>query len=196
MVSEMVPVRGLRFKSVTSREWEDLEKLFGPRGACSGCWCMWWRLTRAEFERQKGDENRHALKALIDSGVVPGILAYFEDHPVGWCSIGPRETYPILEHSRSLKRVDDEAVWSIVCFFVARAFRRRGIMSELIKAAVSHARANGARIIEAYPVDTVNEKYPDIFAYTGLFLTFRDAGFTEVIRRSKSRPIVRFYIDN
>ncbi|MCL5985149.1 MAG: GNAT family N-acetyltransferase [Actinobacteria bacterium] len=191
-----MPAREMLFKPVTPKEWGDLERLFGPRGACGGCWCMWWRLTRAEFEKKKGELNRDALKKLVDSGTAPGILAYLDDQPVGWCSVGPRETYPALERSKKLKRIDYDPAWSIVCFFVAKKFRRQGITSELIKAAVDYARENGAKIVEAYPTDPPNEKYPDIFAYTGFLSTFLNAGFTEVDRRSKSRSIVRFYIDN
>ena len=196
MVSEIISGQGLRFKPVTSSEWGDLEELFGPRGACGGCWCMWWRLTHTDFERQKGDGNRDALKKLVDSGVVPGILAYLDDQPVGWCSVGPREAYSALEHSRIFKRVDNKPVWSIVCFFVAKTFRCQGITSELIGAAVDYARNNSVEVVEAYPVDPADDRYPDIFAYTGFLSAFRKAGFTEVIRRSKSRPIVRLYICN
>ena len=122
------------------------------------------------------------------------MLAYLDDQPVGWCSVGPREAYSALERSRIFKRVDNKPVWSIVCFFVVKTFRCQGITSELIGAAVDYARNNSVEVVEAYPVDPADGRYPDIFAYTGFLSAFRNAGFTEVIRRSKSRPIVRLYL--
>jgi GNAT superfamily N-acetyltransferase len=184
----------LEIHPVTAERWADLEGLFGERGACGGCWCMWWRLKRSEFEGQKGQGNKEALRSIIDSGEVPGIIAYADGQPVGWCAIAPRERYPALERSRTLKRVDEEPVWSVTCFFVARPFRRKGITLALLKAAVEYAKANGAQIIEGYPVEPKQASMPDAFAYTGLVSTFRRAGFVEVLRRSETRPIMRFFV--
>lgn len=181
----------LSFRPVTGAEWEDLVALFGPRGACAGCWCMWWRLTRKEFEQGKKGANRRALKRLVDDGTLPGILAYDGDRPVGWCSVGPRADYPALERSRVLARVDDAPVWSIVCFFVARDARRRGLTHRLITAAVSHARKKGARIVEAYPVAPGPNGMPDVWAWTGLESAFVRAGFREAARRSPRRAVWR-----
>jgi GNAT superfamily N-acetyltransferase len=180
------------FHPLTPERWTDFEKLFGPRGACGGCWCMYWRLPRTQYEEQHGELNRRNIKALVDSGNIPGILAYSGNEPVGWCSIAPREEFPTLGRSRILKPVDDQPVWSIVCFFVARGQRRKGLTVQLLKAAVEYARENGARIIEGYPVEPKDGKAPDVFVYTGLFSAFKQAGFTEVLRRSATRPIMRF----
>jgi len=184
----------LTFHPVTPQSWGDLVTLFGERGAIGGCWCMWWRSKRSDFEKQKGEGNKKALKAIIDAGEIPGILAYAHGRPVGWCSVAPRETFPRLEGSRTLKRVDDHPVWSIVCFFIAKPYRRKGITRELIKAAISYAKERGARIVEAYPVEPKSGKTPDVFAYTGLASAFRKAGFIEVLRRSETRPIMRYII--
>ncbi len=180
------------FYPLTPERWSDFEKLFGPRGACGGCWCMYWRLSRTQFDDQQGELNRRNIKALVDSGNSPGILAYSGDEPVGWCSIAPREEFPTLGRSRILKPIDDQTVWSVVCFFVSRDQRRKGLTIQLLKAAVEYARANGARIIEGYPVEPKDGKSPDAFVYTGLFSAFKQAGFTEVLRRSVTRPIMRF----
>ena len=115
------------FKPLTKDRWSDFEELFGKRGAYGGCWCMWWRLTRKEFEQGQGEGNRQAMHAIVNSGKIPGILAYHKGKPVGWCSVAPREQFGPLERSRILKRIDDRAVWSIVCFFVAKGLRRQGI---------------------------------------------------------------------
>jgi len=181
---------GFSFHPLTSDRWPDLERLFGPRGACAGCWCMWWRLTRPEWNRTKGEGNRKAFRKLVRSGAEPGVLAYADGGPVGWCAIAPREQYPKLSHSRILKPVDDQPVWSVTCFFVARGFRRQGLSTKLLKAAVDFARARGAKIIEGYPHDT-KKPTADPFVYTGLLSAFRQAGFKEVARRSKTRPIMR-----
>ena len=184
----------LAIHAVTSPRWPDLEKLFGPRGACAGCWCMWWKLPRSEFDLLRGDGTRLALKRLVDAGNVPGLLAYVRSEPVGWCALSPREAYPRLERSRVLKRVDNEPVWSVVCFFVARPFRRKGVTVRLLEAAVAHARQHGAAIVEGYPVEPRGTKIPDVFAYTGTISAFRQAGFVEVVRRSATRPIMRRYV--
>lgn len=181
----------LEFHPVTPGRWDDFETLFGERGACGGCWCMWFRLKRSEFEKQKGEDNRLAMKAIVESGEVPGILAYTGSEPVGWCSVAPREAFGVLQRSWVLKPVDDQPVWSIVCFFVAKPYRRRGLMGKLIEAAVAYAAAQGAKIVEAYPVEPKKAETPDVFAYTGLASTFRKAGFVEVARRSETRPIMR-----
>ena len=178
------------FHPLTSDRWRDFETLFGPKG-CGGCWCMWWRLTRSEFERQKGEDNRQAMKALVESGEVPGILAYAEGEPVGWCSVAPREAFGALQRSRILKPVDEQPVWSVVCFFIAKAHRRKGLTVELLKAAVDYAAAHGAKVVEGYPVEPKKADAPDAFMYTGIASAFRRAGFVEVARRSETRPIMR-----
>lgn len=184
------PVK-LEVHPLTPDRWADFEQLFGERGACGGCWCMWWRLKRSEFEKQKGAKNKRTMRKIVASGEVPGILAYAGAEPVGWCAVGPREWYPVLQRSRTLKPVDDQSVWSITCFFVARPYRRRGVSSQLLKAAVAHARMRAARVIEGYPVEPKKGQLPDAFAWIGLPSTFRKAGFVEVLRRSPTRPIMR-----
>ena len=187
-------VSDLEFYPLTVKRWTDFEKLFGKSGACGGCWCMWWRLKRSEFERQKGEENRKAIKRIVDSGEVPGILAYANGQPVAWCSVAPREAYPTLERSRILKRVDEKPVWSIVCFFTAKPFRGKGITLKLLRAAIKCVDKHGGKIVEGYPVEPKGRRMSDAFAYTGLASTFRKAGFVEVARRSERRPIMRYII--
>lgn len=182
------------FHPLTPERWSYLEKLFGPRGACCGCWCMYWRLSHSQFEQQSGELNRTSLKALVDSGKIPGLLAYSGVEPVGWCSIAPRQEFSTLERSRTLKPVDDQPVWSVVCFFIARGMRRKGLTVELLNAGVEYAKTHGAKIVEGYPVEPKKGKAPDVFVYTGLFSAFKEAGFTEVLRRSDTRPIMRYYL--
>jgi GNAT superfamily N-acetyltransferase len=185
----------LVFHAVAPDRWGDLESLFGPHGAYAGCWCMWWRLSRAEFARQSAEERRAGLKALVDAGRAPGILAYHGETPIAWVSVDRREAYPPLERSRTLKRVDDQPVWSIVCFFVAKPYRRQGMMVDLVRGAVAYAAQQGARIVEAYPVDSGGRTVSGSSeGYMGLVSAFRKAGFEEVTRRSPRQPVMRYVI--
>ncbi len=182
------------FQPLTPKRWADFEELFGPHGATGGCWCMWWRLTNKEFEAQKGERNRRAMKAIVNSGRVPGVLAYHNGRAVGWCSVAPREAFPRLERSRLLKPVDNQSVWSVVCFFVANEYRRRGVAQRLLKAAVEYVKKQGGRIVEGYAVEPKKGKIPDLFAYHGPASLYKSAGFKEVARRSEIRPIMRYVI--
>src|SRR5687768_3783836 len=127
----------LSFHPLTAKRWPDLERLFGERGACGGCWCMWWRLSRPEFQKGKGQRNKAAFQRIVETSEAPGILAYAGPEPVGWCALAPREQYPLLERSRTLARVDGNPVWSITCLFVARPFRRSGVSVQLLRAAAA-----------------------------------------------------------
>lgn len=182
----------LQFQPVTRERWEDLQELFGKSGAQGGCWCMWWRLPRSQFLRQSPADNKLALRKLVASGQVPGILAYADDRPVGWCSVAPRECFPALDRSRTLKRLDDRPVWSIVCFFVARPFRRQRVLTRLIQAAVEYVRSQGGKVVEAYPLKPAPRAATANFM--GLTPTFLAAGFEEVAQTSKVRSIVRCYL--
>src|SRR5262249_43607239 len=178
---------------LTADRWTDLEKLFGERGACGGCWCMTWRLARSQFEAQKGRINRRSFRKIVEKST-PGILAYHDNQPVGWCAVAPREEYPVLERSRVLKPVDPQPVWSVSCLFVAKPFRRTGMSVALLKAARDFAREHGANIVEGYPVEPFEANMPAAFAWTGLVSAFRKAGFKEVARRSRTRPIMRWNV--
>jgi GNAT superfamily N-acetyltransferase len=183
-----------QYRSLTPESWKDFENLFGPKGACAGCWCMWWRLKRSEFDKQKGEQNKQTMKEIVDSGEIPGIMVYHNDQPIAWCAIAPRENFSLLDRSQILKAIDDEPVWSIVCLFVKKEYRRKGVSSDLLKTAIKYARESGAKIIEGYPIDTQTNKYPDVFAATGLYSTFKNIGFEECARRSKTRPIMRLFL--
>ncbi len=155
---------------------------------------MWWRLKRSEFERRQGDGNKRAFKKIVASGEEPGILAYAGGQPIGWCAVAPREAYPVLDRSPTLKRVDDRPVWSVTCFFIARPWRRKGATVALLKAAIEYAARHGATIVEGYPVEPKKDSMPEVYAFTGMASAFRKAGFIEVARRSETRPIMRYML--
>lgn len=179
------------FHPLTPERWADLEVLFGARGACGGCWCMTWRLPRARFEQGKGAGNRAAFRRRVQTGRPPGVLAYVEGNAAGWCAIAPRAEYDYLSRSRVLRPVDDRAVWSVSCLFVAKSYRGRGLSVKLLRAAVEMAGKGGAEVVEGYPVIPYAPHMPDAFAWTGTLAAFRAAGFEEVARGSPKRPIVR-----
>lgn len=181
----------IKIHPVTTTLWADFEKLFGAKGACGGCWCMLWRLKRAEFEAGKGEKNRRAMQALITAGRIPGLLAYVDGKPVGWCSVAPRAHFPALENSRILKPVDAQPVWSISCLFVEKSFRRQGISVALLRAAIDYVKQRGGKIIEGYPTEPKKDRMPDVFVWTGLASAYQKAGFVECARRSATRPIMR-----
>jgi GNAT superfamily N-acetyltransferase len=181
----------LSFHPLTRDRWPDLEKLFGVRGACGGCWCMTWRLPRAEWEAGRGERNKKAFRAVVEGSIPPGVLAYSDDEPVGWCAVAPREVYVRLDKSRVLARVDELPVWSISCLFIAKPCRRQGVSVALIGAATDFAQKQGARVVEAYPFVPYSDAMPAAFAWTGTVSAYERAGFHEVARRSAARPIMR-----
>jgi GNAT superfamily N-acetyltransferase len=185
----------LNFHPVTPDKWTAFDTLFGERGACAGCWCMLWRIKRSQWEKQKGEGNRQAMHELIDAGKIPGILAFAGDEAIGWCSLAPRTDFPALERSRILKPVDDMPVWSVTCFFVRRDFRRKGVSVALLEFATDYAARQNAPAVEGYPVEPRKGSMPDVFAWTGTRSAFAKAGFREVLRRSETRPIMRYTID-
>jgi GNAT superfamily N-acetyltransferase len=189
------PVK-LKTLPATPSRWADIEKLFGERGACGGCWCMFWRKSRKQYEAEKGAKNKQELKQIVIKGSKPGIIAYVGKEPVGWCAVAPRSDYVALERSRILKPVDDQPVWSVSCLFVRKDYRRQGIASILLRAAVQFASRQGARIVEGYPVEPSMKNMPDAFLWHGVPSAFKAAGFKEVLRRSQSRPIMRYVISD
>jgi GNAT superfamily N-acetyltransferase len=183
----------IKFMPLTPEIWNDFVTLFGDRGACGGCWCMWWRLQRKTYNEQKGEKNKQAMKNLVESGEIPGIIAFVDEKPAGWCSVAPRENYSALQRSRLLQPLDAQKVWSIVCFFIDKKYRNQGLSVKLLKAAVQFVKNQGGKIVEGYPVEPKKEKMPDLFAYYGLAAAFRKAGFVECARPSETRSIMRYF---
>lgn len=152
---------------------------------------MWSRKPRAEYEAAKGDINRADMHRLVYTGHVPGLIAYTGGVPAGWCSLGPRQEFLRLNNSRTLKPVDDQPVWSVVCLFIHRKYRRRGLSVALLEAACAWAAKQGARIVEGYPVVPTRPEVPDMTAWHGTARAYQRAGFTEVARPSDARAIYR-----
>ena len=145
-------------------------------------------------QRAAGEGNRQAMKAIVESGEVPGILAYCEGKPVGWCSVAPREKYGSLERSPVLKRPDNTPVWSMVCFYVAKSHRGQGVAEALIEGAVEYVSNQGGKVIEAYPTQPSRDRLAPVSSYMGAPAMFERAGFVECVRPSKSKVIMRCFI--
>lgn len=195
----------LRIAPVTADRWGDLEALFGPNGACAGCWCMWWRVTAREFKVMKGAPNREALAGIVESGDPPGLLAYREETPVGWLAIAPREDYPrwaktkaAQESDRILRErgidPDGETVWAATCFYVARGARKQGIAAALLEEGARYAQERGARVVEGFPLVPRTGAVPAAFAWTGFLSAFLKAGFEEVGAPSAGKRVVHRYL--
>jgi len=127
-----------RMEPLTTQRWPDFERLFGARGACGGCWCMFWKLPGRDFEAQLHEGNRKAQRAIARSGVMPGLLAHSGSDPVGWIAVEACSSHLRLATSRTLKSIDDEPVWSITCFYVGQPCRRRGITVGFLRAAIRY----------------------------------------------------------
>jgi GNAT superfamily N-acetyltransferase len=172
--------------------WPALEDLFGMLGACGGCWCMYWRIGAAYRQRPRW-KNKAAFKAIVAQGPPPGLLAFAGDVPVGWCQLTPRGDLPWLDREWRLRRVDDTPVWSISCLYVRKGYRRKGVTSALIAAAVKAARRAKAPALEAYPLDA--ELTPSASG-TGFASTYTRAGFRTVARHVPPRPIMRHDLES
>jgi GNAT superfamily N-acetyltransferase len=173
---------------LTPDRWPELEHLFGRNGACNGCWCMYWRIGSAYHKRPR-KQNKAAFREVARRGPPPGLLAFDRDIPIGWCQLTPRDALPWLDRTWRLKRVDDVAVWSLSCFYVRIGYRRRGVTSQLIAAALKAAKRARAPALEAYPLDA---RMTPSASSTGFATTFARAGFKIVARRVAPRPIMRY----
>lgn len=186
----MVQRSKIKIVPVAPEHWRDIETLFGERGACGGCWCMAFRKTRQDFAANKGKGNRRALKTLVTSGAPCGVLAFSGDRAIAWCAIAPKSEFPVLLNSRNFAALQGPAVWSVTCFFIAKDYRRKGLSRLLLEGAVKLAKKHGAKIVEGYPHE-LHHDLPPAFVWTGIAKTFREAGFHEPERKSRSRPVMQ-----
>ncbi len=190
----MSPKSVLVIEPLTPARWPDLETLFGERGAYGGCWCMYWRLRASEWSRSTKAANQAGLRARVRTGPPPGLIAYVDGAPAGWVSVGPREDFPRIERSRTLVRIDERPTWSVNCFFVAAQSRGKGLMQALLEAAVAHAQAHGAEIVEGYPRNPRRHPVGTMEGYVGISSVFRRAGFRKRRRRVGGRDIYRYQL--
>jgi len=174
------------FHAVDASRWADFERLFESRGGPRNCWCMVWRATPAEAKRRDGAGRKAAMAERIAAGAPVGLLGYLDGEPVAWCSVAPRSTYRRLAGDDG----PGEGVWSIACFFVVRRLRGQGVTQRIIEAAVEYARAHGASVVEAYPVDPDSPSY----RFMGFVPAFEKAGFCEVGRAGRRRHVMQLRV--
>lgn len=177
-------------RPATAERWPDVETVFRDCADARRCWCAYWYLPNRDFKAGWGEGNRSVLRDRVEAGLEPGVLAYAGAAPVGWAGVAPRADFDRLRRSKPLAPVDDSPAWALNCFVVRKAWRRRGLMRPLLRGAVAHALAQGATIVEAYPVDSDKILSWDLFL--GSTAAFREAGFVEVARRLPRRPILRY----
>jgi GNAT superfamily N-acetyltransferase len=159
----------LTYKPVTLKNWDDMTKLFESKGAPQYCWCMVWRDMKDNASRSDKSAKKASLKNYVSKKIPIGLLCYQGKEPIAWCSVAPRESYRELSGDNSL---DD--VWSLVCFYIKKEFRKQHITSSLIDAAIKYARRKGAKYVEAYPVNPNSPSY----RFMGFKSTFDEAGFS------------------
>lgn len=187
-------VSEMSFEPLTKKNWLLFTELFGERGACGNCWCMYFRLDKAEFtEGKRDDGNKNAMKQLVWDNAPTGLLGIYDGKAIGWLAFAPREDFPKLARSRVHKPIDDKKVWSVTCFFIDKHFRKMGVSVAMLEGLKKYARQQKIKVIEAYPTIPTQDTLPDSFAWIGLYKSFEKAGFEIVDQTSKSRPMVRFY---
>lgn len=155
---------------------------------------MLWRISRKTFDAEKGDGLKNAMRSVFAEDRAPGLLAYVEGEIAGWCSVAPRYAFPRLEASRILRPVDEMAVWSVTCLTVVKAHRRKGVSVALLNGAADFVARHGGAAVEGYPVEPDRANYPPVYAWVGTARGFQSAGYTEIARRSPTRPIMRRYV--
>ena len=196
------PIDSLAVRPLTPENFGDLAGLFEEGGDPRSCWCMYFRARGRDWSNSTGDQNRAELRQLAErqDTVAPGLVGYEGDRAIAWISLGPREDYERLTHSKILAPVDEMPVWSIVCFVVSRQARGRGVAAAMLQAGIDHARGHGATMLEAYPADTHERRMRAANVYLGTLSMFERAGFEVVERRQWNastpvRPIVRLALE-
>jgi len=186
----------LDIRPVTPDLWPALDTLFGPQGACYGCWCSYFRLAPKQRDALSRDEKKQHLKQAAAAEVPPGLIALDDGVPVGWVQVTPRAHVPRWNTTRTVSRPlegDDPAdpgLWAISCFFIQSKWRGQGLSHALVDAAVAHARQSGARIIEACPVEHARHSR-SVGLLAGSVRVFEKAGFEPVAERKPGRPLMR-----
>lgn len=171
----------LEIHPVNQERWLDFEMLFESKGSPHNCWCTAWINVEKKGKKADKAEKKASIKKRVDDGVPIGLLAYSDNEPIAWCSIAPRETY------RSLNGCEiKENVWAVVCFFIKREFRNKGLTNILLDKAIEHAKENGAKYVEAYPVDPDSPSY----RFMGFRPTFEKADFKFIKKAGTRRNVM------
>ncbi|SMF51136.1 GNAT family N-acetyltransferase [Neorhizobium sp. CSC1952] len=181
---------------LTPDRWDDFVTLFGPNGACYGCWCTYFRVPAAERKALDGAAKKEFIHRRLENGPPPGLLGYVGDRPAGWVQVGPRADVPQWNSPRTVSRpldpadAEDPSVWAVSCFFIGSRYRGKGNSHRILDAAVRFARESGARILESCPMEQAKTS-KSLGLYVGSMRVFEGAGFREIARRKDGRPLMR-----
>lgn len=180
---------------------DDLQLIFGTRGAASRCQCQRYKLQpRESFGSFPAEVRAHRLREQTDCGhpeseTTSGLVAYLDGEPAGWCAVEPRPAYPGLVRVFRVPwegRTEDKAdagVWAVTCLLTRAGFRKRGVSRALARAAVDFARERGARALEGYPITTKDVLAEEM--HVGTEGVFAAAGLTAVSRPTPRRAVMR-----
>lgn len=188
-----------RIVPLTADLWPDFEDLFGKQGACYGCWCTFFRMPPKARRDNSGADKKAFIKARIEEGPPPGLVAFEGDQAVGWMQIGPRADVPewnnTARSSAPLDRAEkaDPAVWAISCFFLRASARGAGLTHQLVAAGIDFARQNGAAKLDACPME-LSRYASSVGLFVGSMRVFDKAGFAVVARKTANRPLMRLVL--
>jgi GNAT superfamily N-acetyltransferase len=176
----------------TAERFDDLTAVLNRSRRANHCWCLSPRLALGDIEQLGGGSREEAMRRLCERPIPPGVLAYRDGEPVGWCNVGPRADMSRLTRSRTVPTIDDVPVWSVVCLVVRTGHRRQGVTRVLLDGVVEHARSHGAPALEAYPVEP-QARMDTAMAFVGTVAMFERAGFTKVVQtNAHSGGLVRW----
>ena len=174
----------------TPDRWDDVVTILGGNGDL-GCWCQAPRGLAVGYAKAQPGARRAALRQQLEDEPPAGMLAYVDGEVAGWCGFGPRPRLPRLERSKTIPKVDDQPVWSVLCFNVRVGYRRRGVAAALLEGVVDYARRSGAPGVEAYPIDPDGGRVDVSFGYVGVTPMFERLGFERIVEtaaHSDRRP--------
>ena len=193
--------RDVRVEAVASVPWEDVSQVFATRGDPARCWCQYFKLPNREFETATPTACAGMLREQVQASAPgPGVIAYLDGEPVGWCAVEPTPAYSRVHRAKvvtegSRQGPDDASVWAVTCFVVRVGYRLRGVATALLRGAVAQARGAGARVVEGYPVDlALRPNAPSAELYHGTVSLFAGAGFVEVARVRKDRVVMELVV--
>lgn len=177
----------------TGDRWDDVVRVFESGAIVNRCWCQWIRKTQRQARDDGPAGNRASLRVLVDDGEVPGLIAYAQGNPVGWCSVGPKSSFGRLSRSRALTPStadpSPDGTWATLCFYVAPGHRGEGVARILLSAALAYSQQMGATAFEVYPVRTATREISNDSAYPGTDQMLADEGFREVPSAAPGRSL-------
>lgn len=184
---------------LTPDRWDDFARLFGPQGACYGCWCTYFRLAPKDRQARTGDSKRDWMKARAEAGPPPGLIGYLDGAPVAWVQVGPRPDVPEFNNRGRVSAPPDptdavdRTAWAVSCFFTASKARGQGHSHSMVSAAIRHAREQGARILDACPMRR-SKQSRSVGLFVGSERVFIRTGFETIAERKEGRPLMRLHL--